>query len=111
MSTKYSYPFVKCVGNSGGCEFYKLDSLDSLDSLESLDSFDRLEEFFNKLNIGYTREKLNIEEFRKSNNITRIEAINAKCLDTTNFNTQIVSSDELVLLTQLLKLDTNTTKK
>ena len=95
LSTKYSYPFVKCLSNSGGREFYKLDS------------FDKLGEFFNKLGILFVREQLNIEEFRKSNNITRIEAANAECLDITNFNTQIVSPDELVLLTQLLKLDTN----
>ena len=38
LSTKYSYPFVKLVDNSGGNEFYKLNE------------FDRLDEFFNKLN-------------------------------------------------------------
>lgn len=93
LCTKYSYPFTKCFG-TGGKEFYKLDD------------WNKLAVFFNSLNIKYIRKEINIDEFKKQNNITPIDYANAEIIDSTNFNSHSVNVDELNLIIRNLNLNT-----
>jgi hypothetical protein len=92
LSTKYSYPFVKLVDNTGGCEFYKLDD------------FNKLDDFFNNLNIKFTKKQINIDEFRKSNKQTHIDSANVLITDYNNFNSHSINSDELESIAQSLNI-------
>lgn len=92
LSTKYSYPFVKLVDNTGGCEFYKLDD------------FSKLDNFFNKLSIKFTKKQINIDKFRKSNKQTHIDYANVLITDSNNFNSHSINSDELESIAQSLNI-------
>lgn len=93
LCSKYSYPFIKCFG-TGGKEFYKLDDLN------------KLAVFFDSINVKYQREIIDIENFRKKNNITPIDYANAQIIDSTNFNSHSVNIDEFNLIVRNLNLDT-----
>jgi len=93
LSTKYSYPFTKCFC-TGGKEFYKVDDLN------------KLAVFFNYLNIKYIRKEINIDEFKKQNNITPLDYANAEIVDSTNFNSHSLCVDELNLIIRNLNLNT-----
>lgn len=93
LSTNYSYPFVKLVGNTGGTEFYKLDD------------FNKLDDFFNKLDIKFTKTIIDIDEFRKLQKLTLIDISNAVITDYDNFNSHSISSVELESMAQLLELN------
>ena len=93
LSSKYSYPFVKCFG-TGGKEFYKLDD------------WNKLAVFFNSLNIKYIRKVIDIDNFKKQYNITPIDYANAEIVDSTNFNSHSLNVDELNLIIINLNLNT-----
>lgn len=93
LCSKYSYPYTKCFG-TGGKEFYKVDD------------WNKLGVFFNSLNIKYTRKEINIDNFKKQNNITPIDYANAEIVDSTNFNSHSVCVDELNLIIRNLNLNT-----
>jgi len=93
LCSKYSYPFIKCFG-TGGKEFYKVDD------------WNKLAVFFNSINVKYTRKEINIDEFKKQNNITPIDYANAEIVDSTNFNSHSVNVDELNLIISNLNLNT-----
>lgn len=93
LCTKYSYPFTKCFG-TGGKEFYKLDD------------WNKLSAFFNSLNIKCNRKEIDIDDFKKKNNITPIDYASTEIDDLTNFNSHSVNIDELNLIVRNLNLDT-----
>jgi hypothetical protein len=93
LSSKYSHPFTKCFG-TGGKEFYKLDN------------WDKLAVFLNSIDVKYTRREINIDEFKKQNNITPIDHANAEIIDSNNFNSHSVCVDELNLIISNLNLNT-----
>lgn len=82
LSTKYSYPFVKFNG-TGGREFYKLDD------------FDKLDKFFNAIGVEFIKKQIDIDNLKKSINITHIDYANTLITDTNNFNTHSISLEEL----------------
>ena len=92
LSTKYSYPFIKCFG-TGGKEFYKLDD------------FNKLDEFFNKINVEFIKKQIDVDNFRKLNNITQIDSSNAIITDTNNFNSHTIMPEELESIVLKLNID------
>lgn len=93
LSSKYSYPFIKCFG-TGGKEFYKLDDWNKLDI------------FFVSVNVEFNKKIINIDEFKKQNNITPIDYANAEIVDSINLNSHSVNIDELNLIIRNLNLNT-----
>jgi hypothetical protein len=93
LSSKYSYPFIKCFG-TGGKEFYKLDD------------WTKLATFFDVINVKYQRTSIDIDNLKKNNNITPIDYANTEIIDSTNFNSHSVNIDELNLIIRNLNLDT-----
>ena len=94
LSIKYSYPFVKYIG-TGGKEFYQLDD------------FNKLAIFFDKLGIEYTREQIDINQFRKSNNPSQIDYANSLIKDNENLNSYSVELDEFDLIIKILGINTH----
>lgn len=93
LSSKFSYPFVKCFG-SGGKEFYKVDD------------WIKLSTFFDTIGVKYIRELIDIDNFKTLSSITPIDYANAEIIDSSNFNSHSVNIDEFNLIVRNLNLDT-----
>ena len=88
LSNKYSYPFDKFTG-SGGTEFYKLDD------------FSKLSTFFDKLNIVYTWEQIDIDKLSKQP-ISKIKLLELEIIE--DSNKKSIDTTELDLIIKQLQL-------
>jgi superfamily II DNA or RNA helicase len=97
FSTKYSLPYTKYNG-SGGAEFYVKDNIL------------KLSVFFDKLNINYKLEKININELKKQ--ISKYTPKNVREIeDTDEKNAKSITQEELSILERLLNIKQSFTLK
>ncbi len=96
LSTKYSIPFNKYHG-SGGTEFYQFDD------------FNKLNLFFDRIEIEYTWEQLDVDKLRiQSNNFTREQIRQVQ--DTDELTLKSINPIDLAIIENQLGISKNTIK-
>jgi superfamily II DNA or RNA helicase len=96
LSTEYNYPFIKHNG-TGGTEFYKKDD------------FNKLCDFFDKINVEYELEKIDVDNLRENIKMINIDEIKEnEDIDFLNDkNKKLITKNELNNIITKLELNKN----